>query len=132
MFDEQVAHIGWHQALRRLGHPLTIATAVLGLALVALVWGFVSFVRGINWLERLPIERADAIVAFSGDPERLRNAVRLLAKGYADRLLITGPNRRTVITRLASLEPALFACCVDIDPLPRNTIGDADAARRWA
>src|SRR5215216_1605599 len=100
MFHEQIAHIGWHQALRSLGHPLTIATAVLALALVALVWGFVSFIRDIHWLERLPIERADAIVAFSGDPERLRKAVSLLAKGYGRRLLITGPNKRIVMGRL--------------------------------
>jgi uncharacterized SAM-binding protein YcdF (DUF218 family) len=130
MFHEQATHFGCLHGSRKLGHVLAIATAVLALALVPLLWGFVSFVRGIHELER-PVERADAIVVLSGDPERLRKAVGLLAKGYAGRLLITGPNKRIVITHLASLQPVLFASRVDIDPLPRNTIGDADAARRW-
>jgi len=119
-------------SITQFGHPLRIATALLALALVALTWGFVSFVRGIYRLELLPIERADAIVAFSGDPERLRKAVGLLAKGYGRRLLITGPNKRIVMARLRALEPDLFACCVELDPASRNTVGDADSARRWA
>jgi hypothetical protein len=130
MFYEQANPFWALQEPRRLGHVLAIATAILALALVPLIWGFIAFVRGIHELER-PVERADAIVALSGDPERLWKAVSLLAEGYAGRLLITGPNKRIVISRLVSLQPVLFASRVDIDPLPRNTIGDADAARRW-
>jgi hypothetical protein len=117
---------------RSPGYPVVIATAVLTLTLIAVAWGFVCFLRGIHRLERLPLEQADAIVAFSGDPERLRQAVNLLAKGYGRRLLITGPNKRIVMALLWALEPDLFACCVELDPSSRNTIGDADATRRWA
>jgi uncharacterized SAM-binding protein YcdF (DUF218 family) len=86
--------------------------------------------------EEAPANRsAEAIVALTGGPERIGEAVEQLAAGRGHRLLITGVNRGTHADTLARLVPryeALFACCIDIDHSAVNTIGNAIETKRWA
>ncbi len=82
----------------------------------------------------MPDDRADGIVALTGGPQRIGDAIDLLAGGYGRRLLITGVNERTSRDEIARLNPsqrALIACCVDLDYRARNTIGNAIETRRW-
>ncbi|HEY8566795.1 MAG TPA: YdcF family protein [Beijerinckiaceae bacterium] len=105
-----------------------------GLAL-AFVAGFVAFTATIDRYERSPETRADGIVALTGGAQRIGDAIDLLAKGYAGRLLITGVNERTSRDEIARLNPGqrrLFDCCVDLDYRARNTVGNAIETRRWA
>jgi uncharacterized SAM-binding protein YcdF (DUF218 family) len=84
--------------------------------------------------EREPKGGADAIVALTGGAQRIGDAIDLLAKGYARRLLITGVNERTSRQEIARLNPGqrrLFDCCVDLDYRARNTLGNAVETRRW-
>ena len=107
--------------------------AALAVVLVAAA-GFVFFVQTIDRYERNPATRTDAIVALTGGAQRIADAIDLLGKGYAGRLLITGVNERTSLDEIARLNPGqrrLIECCVDLDYRARNTIGNAIETRRW-
>jgi uncharacterized SAM-binding protein YcdF (DUF218 family) len=96
--------------------------------------GFFAFVHSIDRSERSPAARTDAIVALTGGAQRIGDAIDLLERGYANRLLITGVNERTSREQIARLNPGqrrLFECCVDLDYRARNTIGNAIETRRW-
>ncbi|WP_243370383.1 YdcF family protein [Microvirga solisilvae] len=98
-------------------------------------FGFLGFVYSIDRIEHPPETRADGIVAMTGGAQRIGDAIDLLAKGYAKRLLISGVNERTSREQISRLNPGqrqLFDCCVDLDYRARNTIGNAIETRRWA
>ncbi len=97
--------------------------------------GFLTFVYTLDRFEQPPETRADGIVAMTGGAQRIGDAIDLLAKGYAKRLLISGVNEKTSRDQIARLNPGqrqLFDCCVDLDYRARNTIGNAIETRRWA
>lgn len=111
----------------------TIVWLVGSLGAVAIA-GFLLFAASLEWSEREPDSRTDGIVAFTGGAQRIGDAIDLLAKGYAARLLISGVNRQTSRREIARLNPGqrrLFDCCVDLDYRARNTIGNAIETRRW-
>ncbi len=113
-----------------------LRAALMGLAALILATGggFLAFVGSLERREREPAGRADAIVALTGGAQRIGDAIDLLAKGYGERLLITGVNERTSRGEIARLNPGqrrLFDCCVDLDYRARNTIGNAIETRRW-
>jgi uncharacterized SAM-binding protein YcdF (DUF218 family) len=96
--------------------------------------GFLHFAASIDEEERLPLRRAEAIVALTGGPDRIPDAVSLLANGYAKRLLISGVNQTISRAEIAQLAPrfrALVECCVELGYEARNTVGNAEEARRW-
>ncbi len=108
--------------------------AAVGFIILAGIAGFVAFVASLDRSESDPASRADAIVALTGGAQRIGDAIDLLAKGYGNRLLITGVNERTSRDQIARLNPGqrlLFDCCVDLDYRARNTIGNAIETRRW-
>lgn len=104
-------------------------------ALFVILLGFLAFVYSIDRFEQPPETRADGIVAMTGGAQRIGDAIDLLAKGYAKRLLISGVNEKTSREQISRLNPGqrrLFDCCVDLDYRARNTIGNAIETRRWA
>ena len=104
------------------------------IVVLAFSGGFFWYAARIAEESTTPVS-ADAIVALTGGPERIGEAVEQLAAGRGKRLLITGVNRSTHAEALARLMPhyeRLFACCIDIDHSAINTIGNAIETRRWA
>ena len=104
------------------------------IVVLAFAGGFFWYAARIAEESTTPVS-ADAIVALTGGPERIGEAVEQLAAGRGKRLLITGVNRATHAEALARLMPhyeRLFACCIDIDHSAINTIGNAIETRRWA
>src|SRR5690606_4465421 len=80
------------------------------------------------------VDPSDGIVALTGGPWRIGDAVELLAAGYGRRLLITGVHPDIRVRQIARLIPAhrrLFDCCVDPDYSALNTVGNAIETRRW-
>lgn len=77
---------------------------------------------------------ADAIVALTGDGDRLGPAVSLLEQGSAMRLLITGVNKMTTKHDLKVLLHGgdHFECCADLGFAAADTRGNADEAAHWA
>ena len=109
------------------------AAACMGAALTSA--GFVWFVARVNDLATATDRSADGVVVLTGGPERIADAIDLLAAGRGKRLLITGVNPATRMQELSRLLPRygpMFTCCVDIDRSATNTIGNAVETRRWA
>jgi uncharacterized SAM-binding protein YcdF (DUF218 family) len=102
---------------------------------VALCAGFLRYAAQFPENEGSFDQKADGIVALTGGPDRINDAVELLAAGRGKRLLITGVNPTTRMEELARLMPryeAMFNCCIDLDRSALNTIGNAVETRRWA
>lgn len=123
--------------LRRAGSRRWLRIVVASAAGLSLAFfcGFTWFVASLDRLEREPGTVSDGIVALTGGAQRIGDAIDLLARGFAGRLLITGVNERTSREEIARLNPGqqrLVACCVDLDYRARNTVGNAVETRRWA
>ena len=121
--------IGWRQrALRAFG----IACLAL---LLGLCGGFLFFVSSLDGYRHAgDPPRVQGIVALTGGSQRVADAIELLSRGFADRLLISGVNERTTRSQIARLNPGQkdwLECCVDLDHRARNTIGNAIETRRW-
>jgi uncharacterized SAM-binding protein YcdF (DUF218 family) len=118
--------------LRLIRNVTITAFVVAGLVLAG---GFFVFVSSLDRAESESPPRADAIVALTGGAERIQDAVELLARGFGNRLLITGVNEKTTREEIAGQRPDLrdvFRCCVDLDYRALNTIGNAEQTRQWA
>ena len=116
------------RAWRRVGLLACAAAFGLGFA------GFLAFVQAIEQDEARPVRRGVAVVALTGGADRIEDALDLLEKGYAGRLLISGVNpslTKVDVVRLAPGAAGLIECCVDLGYEARNTLGNAREARRW-
>ena len=123
------ARRSWTRRVLGLGFWAVTCAAIVGFL------GFLTFVYSLDRSEQRPETRADGIVAMTGGAQRIGDAIDLLDKGYAKRLLISGVNENTSRDQIARLNPGqrrLFDCCVDLDYRARNTIGNAIETRRWA
>lgn len=110
-------------------------TALFAVALsVALLAGFGFFIQLIASESHGNSAKADAIVVLTGGEARIPEAVKLLAEGRGQRLLISGVNPITTRNELARLTPyskKWFSCCIDVDQIARDTIGNAEETRQW-
>ncbi len=98
-------------------------------ACIAFILGFLSFLNQVYAAARPPRDRVDAIVVFSGEPQRILVATNFLSKGFGKRLLIVGQDNRDVVDEMRIKNKPLFECCVLIDHRSRNTAEDALLAR---
>ena len=117
----------------RRGRKRRALLVVLGVAVAALVADFFIFLHQMPVTEVAPARNAEGIVALTGGPFRINDALDLLAAGHGKRLLISGVNpatRPSEISRLVPEHQRWFTCCVDID-YSTNTIGNAVETRRW-
>ena len=94
--------------------------AIGGILLAALLGWAAGFVWFINTTARpaVPPPKADGIVALTGGAERIEAALRLLAGGHADKLLVSGIG--------GSIDVAALAHRAGVDPVPltpRVTLG---------
>ena len=77
---------------------------------------------------------ADAIIVLTGGQSRLGPAVALLSGGRGERLLISGVNPATdkeAIRAATGGAASLFECCVDLDHVALDTIGNAAESAKW-
>lgn len=105
-----------------------------GVAAVLYLLGFLVFVATLPKPQATDDAQADAIVALTGEGDRLGPAVSLLEMGNGGRLLITGVNRVTSKTQLKSLLKGgpSFDCCADLGFAAADTRGNAEEAASWA
>lgn len=118
---------------RRRGLLIAVLAATCG-SLVAIVVGFLFFATAAMRMEPSG-PRADAIVALTGGPSRISDAVVLLSEGRGGRLLITGVHpgvRERELARVVPRAAGLMHCCIDLDHRALNTLGNALETRRWA
>lgn len=120
---------------RRSGgrRPGLLSLAFLGLVLYAAGFGFfvATLPRPANAGASV---KADAIVALTGEGDRLSPAVALLEQGSGQRLLITGVNKLTTKRELKALlhGGGAFDCCADLGFAAADTRGNAEEAAQWA
>mgnify|MGYP000011706434 CR=1 FL=1 len=123
---------GLGRVLRAL---LVIVIWIVVLGFGALVGGFFRFSSEItSAMPPTNVAAADGIVVLTGRSHRIEQALELLDKGLANRLLISGVNPSTTgeqIRKLTSTEPALFECCVDIGHDALDTEGNAVEVGEW-
>lgn len=112
--------------------------AVLGAGLLAVVLacgiGFAWFIHLVGELPREP-PHVDGIVAFTGGPERVETALRLLADGRGDKLLLSGIGGGAELGELAhraGVEAMPLATRVTIGRNATTTRGNAAETAAWA
>ena len=113
-------------------------SAALGIVLLT---GAAAFGGGFAWFVHLAGQsgdlpaHTDGIVAFTGGPDRVETALRLLADGRADRLLLSGIGGGAELTELAhraGVDPVPLASRVSIDRSAATTRGNASDTADWA
>ncbi len=107
----------------------------LFVAIGMFVGGFLQFTNKVASYELTEnIQPADAIVALTGGSTRIAKALELLAMNKGKRLLISGVNENTNAEDLKSIHlgyAALFDCCVDMERVAKDTIGNALETSKW-
>jgi uncharacterized SAM-binding protein YcdF (DUF218 family) len=120
---------------RRPGRKRRIILWTLALAILAWLGGFVWFTAALPRSEPVLAGKVGGIVVLTGGEQRLGAAMGLLDKGYGERLLVTGVNRKIARDRLKSFmgksAPGLFDCCVDLGREAQDTIGNAQETASW-
>lgn len=114
---------------------IRLAVRLVLLAGLLLAAGFIAFAVSVKSRDQAGDFRADGIVALTGGKARIAEAAKLLARGRARRMLITGVNPATTKEQLRPLVPEgreLFECCIDLGREAENTTGNAMETREWA
>jgi uncharacterized SAM-binding protein YcdF (DUF218 family) len=111
------------------------------LVLLAVAWvaGLFLFIARLPDHVESPERRTDAIVVPTGGSERLVEGIRLLNRGLAGKLFVSGVNADTRIVDLVAHLPAdgekpstkLMACCILLGHTADNTLGNAEETARW-
>ena len=118
-----------------MARAFKILTGIVSVGLIVFLAGFFVFTDAITRFKPSDDVIADGIVVLTGGEYRILEAVNLLGKGKAKRLLISGVNRRTSrneLRRLTGHGDGLFDCCIDIGYQALNTVGNAEETRNWA
>lgn len=123
---------GRHRGLTRWVRGAGIALLLVS---VLFVGGFGVFAFHISALVTPDDpESADAIIVLTGGQSRIGSALELLRSGKGKRLLISGVNPVADADDLRAATGAaetLFSCCVDIDHVALDTIGNAEEGAKW-
>jgi uncharacterized SAM-binding protein YcdF (DUF218 family) len=118
--------------------PARLVTIGLGIAVLGVV---LAFATGFAWFVHraespgMAPPHTDGIVAFTGGPDRVETALRLLAEGRADRLLLSGIGggaELAELARRAGVDPRPLATRVTIDRSATTTRGNAAETAAWA
>jgi uncharacterized SAM-binding protein YcdF (DUF218 family) len=124
----------WPRLIVRLTGALRFVARLFLLGMVTFGVGLVLFAHLIEDEQRPDIPNAGGIVVLTGGQDRIHEGLKLLARGKAERLLISGVYSGTNRRQLNALYPNnnnWFRCCVDLGWRARNTIGNADETRTW-
>ena len=100
------------------------------------IGGFLQFTSKVsNAVQPANVEAADAIVVLTGGSTRIETALELLAQQKGQKLLISGVNPETKeadIQAMHSDRAELFDCCVEVEQVAADTIGNATETAKWA
>jgi uncharacterized SAM-binding protein YcdF (DUF218 family) len=120
--------------MRVLKRVLIGMTAAVLVVAAAFGGGFAWFVHLTDRPREVPVH-TDGIVAFTGGPDRVETALRLLAEGRADRLLLSGIGGGAELgelARRAGVDPLPLASRVTIDRSSASTRENATSTADWA
>lgn len=106
---------------------------IFSLIVLGWIFGFTAFVvllPGPGDADR----RTDAIIVLTGGKNRIDRGIALMEERKADRMLVSGVNRRVRPIELAaesSADVALFDCCIDLDQDSVDTRSNGEQAGEW-
>ena len=115
-------------------YPLVLATVLMA----TLIAGFQHFVLTLPQTTTDQLQFTDGIIVMTGGQQRLDDGIKLLTKGFANKMLISGVgkgvNRAILVQELDLTETQIgvLFCCVELDHAAQNTFGNAKSAREWA
>lgn len=108
-------------------------------AVILIIWlaGLLAFADRIEMMTPAADPgRADGIVVLTGASDaRINEALRLLAAGGGERLLVSGVNRqvqRRELREVTAGSNRLFDCCVDLGFEAEDTVGNAQEIAAWS
>jgi len=126
---------------RRRGWGARLLHLVLGILTLWLI-GLLAFIAVMPGQATKidAVSRTDAIIVLTGGGDRLAEGFRLLDRGLAKRLLVsgvaTGVTLPQLIDRLGEQRDSIpsaeeLACCVTLGYAAGNTVGNADESAAW-
>jgi len=125
--------------MANLKRPRLLSVSIVLITVIAITGvGFaISFYRFLDQMHTqvVGLPHADGIVVLTGDRGRIGTGMNLFQANHADRMLITGVDRRVSKTALKQITGAdnwSFYCCIDIDREAEDTLGNAVHAAKWA
>jgi len=119
----------------RLSGKILIISGVFLLPVMLFIAGFFFFVAKVSSPLPNSGQPADGIVVLTGGSFRIADALDLLSRGKAQRLLISGVYQKTSLRQLQRKYPGYdswFDCCVDLGYTARNTTENAIETYIWA
>lgn len=123
------------RAPRRRGWRLLLAAGlVTGVLLIALIAGFLGFVASLPDRVAEPERRTDAIVVLTGGSGRVSTGLRLLERGRADKLFVSGVYKGVDVSellRVSQQAPRWLSCCVTLGYEAETTYGNALESASW-
>ncbi|MFD0914983.1 YdcF family protein [Pseudahrensia aquimaris] len=123
--------VGW--IFRTSSKLVLIALFVAGGLFIG---GFLKFSTAIAEMNpQLELAQADGIVVLTGGAKRIEEALKLMKERKGGRLLISGVNDSIPLADLRKAHPnhdVVFDCCVDVESVAKNTVGNAQETAKWA
>ena len=120
---------------RRRGWRLLLAAGmVAGVLLAGVVAGFLGFVASLPETVGEPARRTDAIVVLTGGSGRVSTGLRLLERGRADKLFVSGVYKGVDVSellRVSKQAPRWLTCCVTLGYEAETTYGNAVETAAW-
>ncbi len=119
----------------RLARLFSLAVGVCVFVVAVVLGGFILYLVTIQGGPPQPVPTADGIVVLTGTPERIVDAVNLLAEKKGRRLLISGVHPDTTLVeigRTVSVPQDTLECCVDLGRAALNTRGNGIETAEWA
>ncbi|MBK1697101.1 hypothetical protein CKO21_07555 [Rhodovibrio salinarum] len=116
---------------RRLLLTVALSASVL---LGALVLGFLGFVTNLPDKVAEPMRRTDAIVVLTGGSDRVSTGLRLLERGRASKLFVSGVYKGVDVSellRVSQQAPRWLTCCVTLGYEAETTAGNAVESAHW-
>ena len=115
---------------RRTATILALVAAIFA----AWIWGLVLFIEGIPDSLEDEERRTDAIIVLTGGSLRLEKGFELLSAKMAEKLLVSGVDKRIRIEellRVAGITPADLDCCVTLGYMAEDTGSNAIESALW-
>lgn len=112
-----------------------LALIALFLVVGLFIGGFFKYSTLVTSAEMpTDVATSDAIVVLTGGSSRISKGLMLMAEQKAKRVLISGVNPATKMHDILKLNQpykSLFNCCVDLERVALDTVGNAVESQKW-
>ncbi|MDP6389418.1 MAG: YdcF family protein [Alphaproteobacteria bacterium] len=120
--------------LRRRRRRRLVAAVLAIAAAAAWLGGLLTFIGGIPRAVAAPERETDAIVVLTGGSLRLESGIRLLERGRAKKLFVSGVHRGVDVRELLRISrqaPEELDCCIVLGHRADDTAGNAAESAAW-